>query len=272
LEFNSAIIRYLLSFFYRPGNIYRIPFGSLRGLKLGYDRTINFHAILGLWEQDNFTLSNKILTNLLLEKNKLVIYDIGANIGLFSLFFSKRKNADIFAFEAVPDTVEILKRNLALNATNNVTVLDKAVSDTNEGASFFVGHHHKSSLVKDWASDRGTSNVQEIHVPSVKLDSFVEASNNAMPDFIKIDVEGGGNRVIEGLQNILKINRPVLLFESHTAEEDEAVIGLLDSFNYRAFRVNNRKWVTNQKTNYKDPNGVWGTMFLVPQEKSLTFD
>jgi hypothetical protein len=41
--------------------------------------------------------------------------------------------------------------------------------------------------------------------------------------------------------------------------------------NYEAFRVDNRKWVVHKNKNYKDREGVWGTMFLVPGELKNEF-
>ncbi|MEX1239400.1 MAG: FkbM family methyltransferase [Cyclobacteriaceae bacterium] len=269
LEFNSAFLRYVLSRYYKPGRFYKIPFGELRGFRIWYDRTINYHAVLGIWEKSNFAVVSKLFSHLAKEHRSLVVYDIGANIGLFTLFFSKFKpSVRIVAFEAVEETVAALKTNLHRNSIHDVVIENRAVSSADGTVSFFVGHHHKSSLVKNWASDEGKREAREIKVPSIRIDSYVQANPTLKPDFIKIDVEGGADKVLEGVGKVFETFRPLVMIESHNAIEDNAIIQMLAKFDYDAFRINNRRWVKNKIVNYKDPGGVWGNMILIPVERS----
>ena len=59
-RWNSRLVRGILGLYYREGHVYRVPFGPLRGLRLRYNSTINYHAMLGLWEVANF----RVLTTL----------------------------------------------------------------------------------------------------------------------------------------------------------------------------------------------------------------
>lgn len=272
LDFNSSVLRYWLSLYYKPGRFYKIPLGHLRGFRIWYDRTINYHAVLGIWEKSNFAVLNRIFPLMIKDKNPLVVYDIGANIGLFTIFFSKfYPQVKIVAFEAVPDTVASLQRNLLINSITDIGIRSKAVSSHDGEVSFFVGHHHKSSLSKDWASDRGATEIQEIKVPAVRLDSFVEEEPGLRPDFIKIDVEGAADQVLAGARSVMGSLRPVVLIESHNAIEDSAIIGILKTFDYEAYRINNREWVKDKTMNYKSREGVWGTLLLFPSERTLRF-
>lgn len=268
-EFNSAFLRYVLSGFYKPGRFYNIPFGALRGFRIWYDRTINYHAVLGIWEKNNFAVLSKLFSYLTRDDRSLVVYDIGANIGLFTLFFSKYKpSVRIVAFEAVDGTVAALKTNLHRNSIHDVVVENRAVSSEDGTVSFFVGHHHKSSLVENWASDEGKREAREIKVPSIRIDSYVESNPSLKPDFIKIDVEGGADKVLEGAGEVFEAIRPMVMIESHNAIEDNAIIQILTKYDYDAFRINTRRWVKNKSMNYKDPEGVWGNMILIPRERS----
>ncbi len=71
LDFNSAFIRAVLGRYYKPGGFYTIPFGAMRGIRLWYDRSINYHAILGLWEKDNFSVLKKVLAKLVRERENI---------------------------------------------------------------------------------------------------------------------------------------------------------------------------------------------------------
>jgi FkbM family methyltransferase len=273
LEFNSPLFRYILSFYYKPGRFYRIPFGPLKGIRIWYDRSVNYHAMLGLWERTNFLFLEKILVHLVRKRNKkLVVFDIGANIGLFSLFLRQfKENVSGVAFEPVPETFKVLTGNFERNLIDNVTPLPRAVGNYQGEVTFFVGHHHKSSLVRDWASDHGTTEINEIKVMSVTIDKMVENDSEKAPDIIKIDVEGGGDKVLKGAYHTLKTKRPILLFESHIPGEDHEVIHVLNEFDYKAFRLDTCQWVKNSKGDYKDRDGVWGTMLLFPEEKMSEF-
>ena len=81
---------------------------------------------------------------------KLIIADVGANIGYYSMFFSKylAEGSEIFAFEPSSSIITILRQNMEINGIKNVVILDKAVSDHTGTEEFFIGaHHHQSSLI-----------------------------------------------------------------------------------------------------------------------------
>ena len=61
-QFNSAIARAALSTYFRSGRSYRLLMGPLRGSRMRYDRSVNFHAILGLWDADILIFSMKYLS------------------------------------------------------------------------------------------------------------------------------------------------------------------------------------------------------------------
>ncbi len=89
--------------------------------------------------------------------------------------------------------------NISENRLTNIQVIEKAAGATDTDVTFYIGHHHKSPLEKDWTSDRGTTNVQEVRVPSITIDSYIDEHPESAPDFIKIGVEGGGGaRIFRG--------------------------------------------------------------------------
>lgn len=272
LEFNSPLARKVLSLYYKPNRYYKIPFGALKGFEIWYDRTINYHAVLGVWEKNNFSVMEKLFNHFRSTKKPMVIFDIGANIGLFTLFFNRyTDNASIVAFEAVEETTEALKTNLNRNNVTNVTIKVCAVSDQDGEVTFFVGHHHKSSLLKDWASDHGATQTAETRVPAIRIDTYSASPDGHAPDFIKIDVEGAADRVLAGARDTFRNKRPIVMIESHNPVEDKAISQVLIAFGYDAYRINDRKWVRNKQGNYQDRNGVWGTMILLPNERRKEF-
>ncbi|HUJ10287.1 MAG TPA: FkbM family methyltransferase [Verrucomicrobiae bacterium] len=268
-EINSAVIRALLHRCYAEGEIYTVPFGFLRGCKLRYHERINYHAMLGLWEPENFRFLTRTLVEGGLLRQDSIACDVGANIGLFSLWLSRWcvPNGHVYAFEAAPDTFEDLEDTMALNNATNVHLEPLACSDRCGSVEFFLGfHHHVSSLNAAWAAgERGQA--RKIAVDSTTLDDFFFGPRSDLqPSFIKMDIEGGGVFALQKCERCVQA-RPYFLIESHTPEEDRAISNLVMQGDYAAFRLNNHKWVSAPQAVHPDPAGIWGTLFLCPQEK-----
>jgi FkbM family methyltransferase len=175
----------------------------------------------------------------------------------------------VIAFEPSPSILPLLKRNLAANAIQNVEVVELACSDQIGEVEFFVGdHHHISSLDGAWAS-QGKGRLAPISVGSTTLDAFFYGTKAAprLPDLIKIDIEGGGVFALKGMDRCLSESRPLVWIESHTPHEDRAISQMILKHGYQAFRLQTGKRVMEPQTTYPNPEGVWGTMLLFPNEK-----
>ena len=272
-KFNSAFLRNLLSLRFRENHFYKIPFGKISGSRLFYRKDINFHAMMGVWEKESLRVLDRIIHRFELDQPNKVIADVGANIGYYSIFFSRYLDSStkIFAFEPSLEILPVLRKNLVINNITNVKVLDLACADHTGRDEFFIAeHHHESSLVKEWSNNAitGTKTV----VATITLDDFFERFNQSrFPDLIKMDIEGGGIYALKGCTKCISQKRPFILIESHNQAEDQAVSHVLRQFNYEAFRATDEKWILHKDRDYKDPDGVWGTMLLMPAERKADF-
>ena len=142
-------------------------------------------------------------------------FDIGANIGLFSLFASRiiGDTGTVYAFEPTPLIYERLLGNIKLNNLKNIKSINIGFSNVRALVDFNVsndGHDAWNSLAKLNQLQNGTS----IKVNVETLDSFIEESNILNINFIKLDVEGWEKFVLEGGRKLLsKKNPPVFLVE-----------------------------------------------------------
>ena len=269
LRFNSAFARGMLRLYYHPGKAYRMWFGPLRGSKLQYNHDINFHCILGLWDTETLQVLDRVFVESGLLPNDSVIADVGANIGYYTLWFSKiaARAGKIFAFEPNAGVMQVLRTNLDLNHVDNVMVVEAACGDSTGTMDFYVAaHHHCSSLHADWANSDGRA--QRTTVAVTTLDAFFDHEMGRVPPtFIKIDIEGGGTHALPGARRLFAENRPFCLIKSHTPEEDRAISNLLCNFDYRGYRLNDHQWVSSPENTHPDPTGVWGTLILTPAER-----
>ncbi|WP_299416259.1 FkbM family methyltransferase [Acaryochloris sp. IP29b_bin.148] len=144
-----------------------------------------------------------------------VVFDIGANGGLYSLIASRKagKSGNIYAFEPGKAELEILHRNLSINSCDNVEVIEKAVSDHSGQSKFAISKDGAmNSLMETEHLYQSITHWQTIEL--ISLDAFIQHNNISKVDFIKVDVEGAEELVFKGATKLLSSpSPPTLLFE-----------------------------------------------------------
>jgi FkbM family methyltransferase len=137
------------------------------------------------------------------------LYDLGASIGFFTLIAAKivGPTGRVWAFEPLPDSVTRLRKNLDLNAFQNVTVVPCAVSD-HSGSGRMVGIANRARL--DVAETEESANVSV-----TTIDAWRSETDAAPPTVIKIDVEGAEIDVLRGAEETIAESLPLLLIEVH---------------------------------------------------------
>jgi FkbM family methyltransferase len=182
-----------------------IAAGPLRGLRM-HSGSSNVSYLLGASEP----AVQEVFTRFV--RAGAVVFDVGANVGYFSLLAAKLAGAGgaVFAFEPLPGNVATLRRNASLNpGLAPIEVVPAAV-----GAS--GGHAHMASSFGGLTAsfvDTGAPGATAVAV--VSLDEEVAAGRLPPPDFVKIDVEGAEALVLAGMTHVLESNRPVVLVELH---------------------------------------------------------
>ncbi len=155
-----------------------------------------------------------------------IIIEIGANVGLFTLYFSKRlmkkgPNAHIFAFEPSVEAYRRLRENLALNSAENVTTVNAAIGPKSGFARFYEprGNLTNGSLIETFASYFDET---PLTYWIVTLDgaSLFELIKDAKRVLIKIDVEGFEAEVLRSLAAVIEQKRPDILIEVLPGFED----------------------------------------------------
>jgi FkbM family methyltransferase len=228
---------------------------------------------MGFWETDSLDALDKIISQFELDRRDIIVADIGANMGYYSLYFYKKfsPGSRIYAFEPSVSILDVLKKNISHNEIQNVKIVEAACSDKSGEVDFFIGqNHHESSMLDSWSKNAETGTLTKVRATTID-EYFGKEGIGAYPDLIKMDIEGAGVFALKGCDHCLQTKRPIFLMESHTPEEDEPIGTLLSNYNYDAFRINNKKWVLHKDRNYKDGDGVWGTMLLIPTEKKENF-
>lgn len=148
-----------------------------------------------------------------------VILDIGANIGNHSLYWATKCNpTKIYAFEPIPDTFDILKRNVELNfQSKRVELFNIGLSDVRSQAEIIAFYPHNIGQTSIKKSEHGNLVVD-------KLDNIPIKENRV--DLMKIDVEGHEPLVLKGAIETIKKYKPVIYIELKSEEGDKILRNL----------------------------------------------
>jgi FkbM family methyltransferase len=170
-----------------------------------------------------------------------VFWDVGANIGLFSLCAAKISGPEgrVVSFEPSPEVFRLLSENvencssivaLRYGVGNSESVAELASQGTSSAASFveevtlLSQHYHKEvPIVKTKVSMR-------------KLDSLIDSL--PLPNLVKVDVEGFELEALKGAKRLLESVRPFLIIEIHPLQlalsggGEQELLDLLKTYSY----------------------------------------
>lgn len=169
----------------------------------------------GYVEKDESDLLLYLLEQLCLTKNeKLVFYDVGANIGYYGILAVHKGKGKIkaYSFEPVLEDFKVLKENIYLNHyEDSITALNIALSNKNGQAEITLANAG-SSLTPGFTFIKNKV-LPKTLVNTYELDKFIVDNNIDLPDLIKMDIEGHELPALQGGLQAIKSSLPVLFIE-----------------------------------------------------------
>lgn len=174
-----------------------------------------------------------------------VVVEIGANVGVFTVFFGTRfreagkTGTRVFAFEPSTKAYARLLANLRANGLDNVASFNVALDGRAGVLEFFepAGHLTNGSLVRDFAAQFSSElrMTTVVTISGAELAAMVPAGAKVL---IKLDVEGAEARVLDGLDAFIRERRPVILLEVLNGYEASILASApLRSHGYRYFEI-----------------------------------
>lgn len=139
----------------------------------------------------------------------MVVLDIGAHIGLYSLLAAQQVGPEgrVYAFEPDPRTFPYLVRNIEQNGLSGIIVpVEIAISDQKG----ILRLNLDKVTSGDTSLFRRNTTGRIIGVQSVRLDDFLPDQTRV--DIVKLDIEGGEVRALEGMEHILTRNNNIKIF------------------------------------------------------------
>jgi FkbM family methyltransferase len=195
----------------------------------------------GNYEKPEFDLVSKLI------ESDFKIFDIGANIGWYTLNFAKIfDNVEVFSFEPIPNTYRQLKWNVEINNVINVKIFNFGFSNKCGMLQFYYNPEESGNASAANLSGRDDS--QKMILQVNRLDDFI-VERGGIVDFIKCDVEGAELFVFQGGLKTIMENKPIIFtemlrkwsakFNYHPNE----IINLLAGAGYRCFVARGMKLV-----------------------------
>jgi FkbM family methyltransferase len=168
-----------------------------------------------------------------------IFYDVGANIGFFSLLAARLvgPNGRVVAFEADPENASRLREHAERNAFTWLSVEEKAVWSKSGNVAF-------ARCDPAASPDRGLGSVVDsdatgtIRVDAVSLDDC--ALRFPPPDWIKCDVEGAEVEVFRGARRLLSEKCPMVICEMHSEENRSILVENFSQLGYRCVDCDER--------------------------------
>ncbi len=200
----------------------RILRGPMRGMKWIAGAS-NHGCWLGLYEP---AYQVEFLSRI---PNDGVVWDVGANVGFYSLLAS-RKARKVIAIEPLPANLAYLRRHIALNRLEScIEVHELAATNYNGEGNFrpIPGNRSEGAL-----QPYGTMRVR-----TARLDRFT----SELPDVIKVDVEGNELEVLQGATDVLRRKSATVFISRHSADLD--CKDLLESFGYSVSEMRGGEWL-----------------------------
>jgi len=148
------------------------------------------------------------------------VIDAGGCWGDTALYFAYTVGAagKVYAFEFLPDNLNILTRNIGLNRqlSNRIEVVPKAVwNRSNETISYSANGPGTSLMKTQRPVDGGSARVS-----TISIDDFVKEHQVPRIDFIKMDIEGAELNALKGAEDTIRAFKPQLAISVYHRKDD----------------------------------------------------
>ena len=188
----------------------------------------------GNFESNNFQTIKSYL------KDGDHVVDVGAHVGLYSLYFSKLvgEEGKVYSFEPEINNFKLLLKNIKLNHLNNIYPKKIAISDRKGVGKLYL------SQKSNWDHRLFNPKDEKRNIVNVKKNKLDNIFHNKRIDFVKIDVQGLEEKCLDGMSNLIIESRNLVLFIEfwpnglrEAGSKPEKFIKKIKSFGFKIYRV-----------------------------------
>lgn len=197
----------LLAALWRPLTTQSFQSARIKGTSIEVDCDLNKWIqrhiyFLGEYEPESTSLWREFA------RDAAVVFDLGANIGIYSLFAADANpRATIHAFEPTADVFDIFCANIRKNRMTNIVANNVAVGA--RSGTVFLNQCTGSDKANEGMNFVSASpvNASAPPIPQVSLDDYCEQRDIERIDLLKMDIEGGEHDALRGAARLLSSQR-----------------------------------------------------------------
>jgi FkbM family methyltransferase len=174
--------------------------------------------LLNLWRADTFLTKEPETLEWIDEIPRgTLLWDIGANVGLYSVYAAKTKNCRVLAFEPSVFNLELLAQNIYLNGvTHNVTIIPLPLADGLKSSVMRLTSTDLGGALSTFDKNFGwdgkeIQSVFEFQTLGLNMDQAVQLLELPVPEYIKLDVDGLEHFILKGGAATLKKIKGMLI-------------------------------------------------------------
>lgn len=210
-------------------------------------------------------------------KNIGVFYDVGANIGYYSLIAAaENKDIQVIAFEPASGPLFYLRENVRINKFKNITIEPLALAEADGETKFFEVTNKKYRYLKHNLSGESNAgskisgrNYKTCSVKIKKLDGYFKESPFGQIDLMKLDTEGTEHLILEHAQEVISSMKPIIICETLFSTIEHELENIMKSHNYLFFNHTERGLVEVSSIIRKEDDGVRNCFFVHPSKYEM---
>ena len=186
-----------------------------------------------------------------------VFYDIGANVGLYSIYAAKKKESQVYSFEPSILNLDLLFKNIDENNLNNkISILPIALNDKNIISRFNLSDLRKAGALSSFGKEFDHLGkkllIQKYYYTlGMSIDDLVKIFNLKKPDYLKIDVDGIEHLILNGGLNLVsnpKVKEFQIEVSENFKEQKNTILKIMkeNGFSLKSMRSSLRGVVNNE--------------------------
>lgn len=162
-------------------------------------------------------------------------WDLGAHYGIYSVGLARRvgPTGSVAAFEPNPASYARLRRHRDLNGLAWLHSFELAASDQTGTAEMYTyGELESTTTHLPYGGETPGPETCPVTIQIARLDDLVTAGSLALPNLVKVDVEGHAHRALRGAAESLRQSRPILIIAMHAPDEFAGCREVLEPLGY----------------------------------------
>jgi FkbM family methyltransferase len=262
-----------------PGNVKIPPSGKLRFIVNGkkmilHTNQTNYVTSLLFWEgYENFEYT-KLFKKICTQSD--VFFDIGANIGYYSVLFSViNPIGKTYSFEPATGPFHYLQKNCKSNQIKSIICEKLAIYNTEGQTEFLEVKNNKYKYLKYNLAGEGNLGTKEGQREYIKnivhtttLENYVHKNSIDKIDLIKIDTEGTEHLILQKAKSILDNLKPIVICEILFQKNELELEQIFTESNYEMY-IDDNSYLKKVKTIIREKDdGIRNVFFIHSSRKN----